>query len=252
MKKNILFIALLAMLKISQNASAQYIFTKSDKVDEFGVFQHVGLGVFAGTSGWGVELGTPITDYLQLRAGYAFNHDFSADFDVHYTSNNWVRDETEAEAKLKTGGFHALLDIYPSSEYTFHFTTGLFFGKERAFTAENKEPIKNGGGGLEIGDYIVGFDQNGIAHAAIEVKKVRPYVGLGFGRLVPRSRVSFSFDMGVQFWGTPTVYGLSENGKDWTKVTSKSLDNKDEGFIDILSDVKVYPVLKFTLSGRIF
>ncbi len=246
MKNRVLLIAALFLAVCVQGAEAQ------KRVRDFGLFDHVGLGVYAGTTGAGFELGAPITNHLQLRAGYTFDLGMSGKFDVDYTDKGQQK-ETEVEAKIKMGGFHTLLDIFPSSRLTFHITTGFFLGEDHVLTAENTSPISgtDPNSGLEIGDYIVGFDNNGIAHAAVEVSKFRPYVGIGFGRLVPRKRVSFSFDLGAQLWGKPKVMGLSVDGKSWNEVQSRDVDKKDDGFIDIISSIRIYPVLTLRLSGRI-
>ena len=45
---------------------------------ENNVFQHLDLSVTAGTTGVGIEVSSPIGEYLQLRAGYDFMPRFTA------------------------------------------------------------------------------------------------------------------------------------------------------------------------------
>lgn len=40
----------------------------------------------------------------------------------------------------------------------------------------------------------------------LKVSNFRPYVGLGFGRAVPKKRLGVMFELGVQFHGKPDVY----------------------------------------------
>jgi hypothetical protein len=70
-------------------------------------------------------------------------------------------------------------------------------------------------------------------------------VGIGFGRAVPRKRLGFMFEMGAQFHKTPEVYTDYGN-------LGQLLDETDNEFTDIINNIKVYPVIKFRLSGRIF
>ena len=70
-------------------------------------------------------------------------------------------------------------------------------------------------------------------------------MGLGFGRAVPRKRLGFMVEMGVQFHGTPDVYSNSGTMDEATIDT-------DDTFTKVIDKLKVYPVLKFTLTGRIF
>lgn len=257
MKKGLLLLPLLAMLMAAQGAQAQ--FTKKKKIDKLGVFDHVGIGVGVGTTGIDFQVAAPITDYLALRTGYSFMPDgASYKEDVNYHVNG-VQQKTEIEAELNEGDFKLLLDFYPLRYATFHITAGFFLGKERVVNAENTTPVTtiSGmpvsalGGGLEIGDYVIGFDDDGIAHAAIQVKKFKPYVGIGFGRAVPRKRLNVDFELGTQFWGSPKVMMQSPNGT-WTQATSSDVKHEDDGFIDAVSKVKVFPVLTLRLNGRIF
>lgn len=238
-----------AALFCVQQASAQ------KRVREFGIFDHLGVGASIGTTGYGFQVAAPITDYLQLRAGYSFipKMKYTVD-DVEYVNATGGESKTEVEGKLDMGDLSLLLDVYPFKKATFHFTLGFFSGKERVVTAQNKQPITDlyGSGSLEIGDYLVGFDREGYAHAAIQVNKFKPFIGIGFGHAVPRKNIGVSFEMGTQFWGTPGVYARSSDGSSWQEL--KSIDNnKDkDSFVDILSRISVYPVITFRLNGRIF
>lgn len=244
MKKRLFFIAVAAIMLCLQGAYAQ------KRVRHFGVFDHLSVGVSAGTPGFGFELAAPVTDYLALRAGYQFMPEFSYKTDVDYT-NKGVIQQTEVEGKLKMGSFNALLDIYPSASSSFHFTGGFYYGKsDEIITAENTTPVLGVDGGLEIGDYIVGFDSRGFAKATIEVARFRPYAGIGFGRAVPRKRLAFSYDMGVQFWGSPKVYEHQTGTK---QQLTKDNTGTDAGkVLKYLSKVTIYPVINFRLTGRIF
>ena len=62
-KLSMAIVAAFAMALFAQPVQAQ------DRVDEFGIFDHVSLGVNLGTNGLGLDLAAPVTDYLQVRAG---------------------------------------------------------------------------------------------------------------------------------------------------------------------------------------
>ena len=79
----------------------------------------------------------------------------------------------------------------------------------------------------------------------MKVAGFRPYVGLGFGRAVPKNRINLAFELGVQFHGTPEVY--SDNGD-----LGNLINEADNEYTDIINKLTVYPVLKLRLSGRIF
>ena len=53
------------------------------------------------------------------------------------------------------------------------------------------------------------MDNNGNVSGGLKVSGFRPYLGLGFGRAVPKKRVGVMFELGVQFHGKPGgVYGF--------------------------------------------
>lgn len=241
--KKLFFIAVAAFCCV-QGLHAQ-------KVKRFGVFDHVALGISAGTPGAGAELAAPITDFIAMRAGYTFMPDIKYKHDVNYKAHG-IPQKTEVEAKLKWGNAHLLFDLYPFKGNTFHATFGAYYGDDMIIKAENKQPIVglDPGEGLEIGDYIVGPDENGIAHAGFKVKKLKPFVGLGFGRAVPRHRVGLSANFGLQFWDTPNVCAI-QDGKE-IELTSADTGHKDEEVIDKLSEITFWPVIDLRLVIRLF
>lgn len=243
MKKIFLLIAT-AVLTVC-NAQAQ------DKVESFGVFDHLSVGVSAGTTGIGIDLAAPVTDYLQLRAGYSFMPSISYKDDFDYKHNGKMN-QTEVEAKLHMGDFKVLADVYPYRSSSFHVSAGFFIGKPEVVTLENTTPVTDfePGEGFFIDDYLVGFDSDGYARGAIRVNSFKPYLGIGFGRAVPKDRISMRFDMGVQFWGSPGVY--EKQTGEYLKVEKKDTGDHDNGVINTVSKITVYPVISFRLAGRIF
>jgi len=228
-------------------------FLQAQKVSEFGIFDHLAIGVEAGTTGIGIDLAAPVTDYLQLRAGYNFFPGINYKTDVDYRAKgSKITKTTEVEAKMNMNSAKLLLDIYPFRKATFHATVGAFLGPDEIIKVQNNIPVTafSPGEGIVIGDYIVGFDEQGIARASVKVNKFKPYVGIGFGRAVPRSRFGLSADFGLQFWGSPAVYE-KQTGTD-QKVTSDDVGGEDDGWLDKISDIGVWPVLTIRFTGRLF
>jgi hypothetical protein len=199
----------------------------------------------------------------------------------------------EIQGKLKNTTGHVLIDLYPGG-HSFHFTVGAYFGPEEIIDVYNKEDgfmkpitayndaiiyaqsqtpsnsvvpqnvrdvvdkygLKMIGG--ELGDYFVTPNpaDKGNVNAYAKVKSFRPYVGLGFGRAVPKGRIGCQFDLGVQFWGKPESYVPTYNKTTGTYQCEKIDGDKagdDAGkVLKTVSKVSVYPVLNFRLVGRIF
>ena len=66
------------------------------------------------------------------------------------------------------------------------------------------------------------------------------------GRLVPKNRVGFRFEAGCQFMGKLKVY------QDNKEVKINELNDSDDDLSKIIDKWTVYPVLKLTITGRIF
>ena len=77
-KQSVAILATMVMTLFAQPMQAQ------DRVDEFGIFDHVSLGLTLGTTGVGLDLAAPVTDYLQVRAGYNLFSGFQYKEDVDY------------------------------------------------------------------------------------------------------------------------------------------------------------------------
>jgi hypothetical protein len=78
------------------------------------------------------------------------------------------------------------------------------------------------------------------------VNAFRPYLGLGYGRLVPRGRVGFRAELGLQFMGHIKVY-QNDSKLDIDQFVNKG----DDSLSKWVNKLAVYPVLKFMLTTRI-
>ena len=244
MKKGFILFGFALMATVSQ---------AQDAVEKFGFFNHLGAGVAIGTTGIDFELAAPMGDLFQLRAGYSFfpKKSYKYKSDIDYTKYGKAY-KGEVEGHVKWGNAKVMVDYYPFPSKTFHATVGAYIGSEEIVDAQNIDQIINvgPGEGFVIGDYLISPDADGFARAAIKVNKFKPYVGIGFGRSVPRKRVAFGGDLGVKIWGKPGVYE-KQSGHD-VKVESQDIDDRDGGIIKTISKISVWPVLTLRLTGRIF
>lgn len=126
------------------------------------------------------------------------------------------------------------------------------FGRTYADLKFDVYPFGNKDYGINIGDYNIPFDDNGDIKGGVKVKKVRPYLGLGFGRLIPKGRIGFRFELGAQFQGKPKVYaGDIDNVLENKQVTDAVDEETKDDIAKVMDWLKVYPVMKFSIRGRI-
>lgn len=254
MKLNYVCLAFFMVLMSAVAANAQ---------EDKNLFNHLSVGVTAGTPGFGVDVAMPIGHYVQARAGFATFPKIKADTDLDINMMDvpgYSFPQTLGiEGKTGFTNGKLLVDVYPFKSSSFHVTAGAYFGSSSVVEAYNKEAgvlkdiadynaTATAGNqvGYELGDYLLKPDAEGNVNAKIETAGFKPYLGLGFGRAVPKKRVGFMFELGCMFWGSPKLYC---NGD---RLTEDNVGGDEGGIIKTMSKITVYPVLNFRLCGRIF
>lgn len=227
------------------------------------LFNHLGAGVGVGTSGISVELATPITSFVQMRAGVSImpGITFNADADFEYATI----EPTAGGSMLPNSGTLSLkgdlgrtqgqviFNVYPIPKCSFFIAAGAYFGgndllKISGHSDELRQLAEAGKefeGQVTIGDYTIPANENGDVKGGFKVKSFRPYLGLGWGRAIPGKFINFYTELGVQFQGKPELY--SAYGE-----IDKSFTEDDNTFNKIQDALKVYPTLTFRLNFRAF
>jgi hypothetical protein len=241
------------------------------------LFNHLSVGLNVGTTGIGADIAMPVTRFFDVEAGVHIMPKIKYNTNLHLNlptsainTNTYLPqpiniDNVPIQGKIKMLNGSVLINFYPIPISSFHVTVGAFFGGEDVAEVYNtidgqlipvtqaNEFIKANNFpddyliGLKLGDYLLTPDAQGNVRATLKTKNFKPYVGIGIGRAVPKRRVNFKFDLGAMFWGSPEV--VDHNG---VSLTKQDWDGKDGGAFKVISKIKVYPVLKFRVSGRIF
>ncbi|MBO7510785.1 MAG: hypothetical protein J6T35_06325 [Bacteroidales bacterium] len=226
MKKVIYSLTLLLALAVtSVDASAQK--AKSARNDQFGLLNHVAVGVdLISPDGFGINVGTCIFPWLQVRAGYSIVPWSITKWPFSIAGVGTQGDPIAADIKLNNEDVHfeagafmtrhtgnIMFDFFPSRKSSFHFTVGMLAGNDNLITIKNTKPLDDRFKGVGIAFYPGGdktatnlhqvvVDKNGNLGLTIGRRWcVRPYVGLGWGSFVPSKRVGVIFDMGLEFNG---------------------------------------------------
>ena len=243
------------------------------------ILRQFSMSVGIGTTGFTADVGTMVTDFIGVRGGIDIMPKFKYSTDlslalVNQTVNLDIPDvpdyKVEVQGTLHNTTGHALLDFYPLTDRVFHVTVGAFIAgstKTVDITTEENEllkkvadlnarrgqyadiPIGYGQVAAKMGEYNIMPADDGTANAYIKVKKLRPYLGLGYGRAVPsESRVSYQIDAGVQFTGKASVF----NGVNGEEITADGVRGEDGGYLKAISRISFYPVISIRLVGRLF
>ena len=242
-----------------------------------GFLNHVGINVGAGTEGISVGLAAPVTSFFELEAGVNVMPSFklSGDLDVDVNTSSlpqvpnvqFPKEATiHAEGSFDRTTFNVKANLYPFGGGTkFFIAAGLSIGGEkiaevsgscdelRDFSNRNlknnpdlEKQFRNAVS-ANLAGYNLQFDENYNVQGDIRCKKVRPYLGLGFGRLVPKNRLGMRLELGCQFMDKLKVYQ-----NDTEIDINKALEDAGEDNLSkFVKDLKIYPVVKFSFTGRI-
>lgn len=240
-----------------------------------GFLNHVGINVGAGTEGISVGLAAPVTGFFELEAGVNVMPSFklSGDLDVDVNTSSlpqvpnvqYPHEATiHAEGSFDRTTFNVKANLYPFGGGTkFFIAAGLSIGGEkiaevngscdqlREFSQslpsqELKDQFRQAVS-ANLAGYNLQFDENYNVQGDIRCKKVRPYLGLGFGRLVPKNRLGMRLELGCQFMDKLKVY-QNDTEIDINKALE---DAGDDDLSKFVKDLKIYPVVKFSFTGRI-
>lgn len=240
-----------------------------------GFLNHVGINVGAGTEGISVGLAAPVTSFFELEAGVNVMPSFklSGDLDVDVNTSSlpqvpnvqYPHEATiHAEGSFDRTTFNVKANLYPFGGGTkFFIAAGLSIGGEKIAevsgscdelrdfsqklpTQELKDQFRQAVS-ANLAGYNLQFDENYNVQGDIRCKKVRPYLGLGFGRLVPKNRLGMRLELGCQFMDKLKVYQ-----NDTEIDINKALEDAGEDDLSkFVKDLKIYPVVKFSFTGRI-
>lgn len=240
-----------------------------------GFLNHVGINVGAGTEGISVGLAAPVTSFFELEAGVNVMPSFklSGDLDVDVNTSSlpqvpnvqYPHEATiHAEGSFDRTTFNVKANLYPfGGGSKFFIAAGLSIGGEKIAEVNGScDQLREFSQNLpsqelkdqfrqavtaNLGGYNLELDENYNVQGDIRCKKVRPYLGLGFGRLVPKNRLGMRLELGCQFMDKLKVYQ-----NDTEIDINKALEDAGEDDLSkFVKDLKIYPVVKFSFTGRI-
>lgn len=129
-----------------------------DYLKEHNIFQHLDVSLTCGTTGVGFDLASPVGDYLQVRAGYAFmpkfHHNMTFGVQVGEIKDDATFNRLAGMMESFTGfkvdnkiqmigeptfsNAKLLVDVFPLKNKHWHFTAGVYWGPSQIAEAYNR------------------------------------------------------------------------------------------------------------------
>jgi len=187
-----------------------------------GAAQAGGVGIRAGTTGVGADLGWDIAPTLGGRVGISA---MSVNTDVETSSVNY-------DAKVKLANLNLFLDWSPLGPFRI---TGGFIANDNKVDLTGRPTS-----GAAAGATLTG-----------QVKPERdfaPYLGVGYGNVWTKG-INFYFDLGVMFQGTPQVtLNCQSANPAQCAAAQPQIEAERQRVQDELNRFKYYPVANIGLT----
>jgi hypothetical protein len=187
--------------------------------------QLVGVSAELGTLGLGAKLAVTLGSQFRLRAGGAFQP-----FTIGVDASDIRYDVT-----LATPSATGTLDWHPGGS-RFRFSGGIvYFAEDLELEATPKSDVS-------IGNQEYSPEEIGSLIGNLGTEEVAPYFGIGWGDSTRRG-VSFQFDLGVAFHGTPAVTLRATGPVGSNPSFQNDLNEEIADINDEIERVRAYPVL---------
>lgn len=155
----------------------------------------IGFGLLFGTDGGGISLGKCISKngkmYFQLAGTYA--PITLASIPYAFSGQSVIID-----ADIKLGSISAVFEYHPFGN-AFKISAGAAYMLTNiTANAILKDSTRQG-------DILISPKEVGDIQFGLSTNPICPYVGIGFGRAVPKHRVGFNFELGGYFIEKPVL-----------------------------------------------
>lgn len=189
-----------------------------------------GLGLRAGTQGFGLEAAVSPIKLVAVRAG-GYMYDYSDSFE---------EGGIDYDGDLQLESYGVLVDIFPTGG-KFRLTGGLL-------SSQNKvEILATPTQDVEIGGTTYTPQEAGTLSGVVDFdSSAAPYVGIGYGNVARGGRVGFLFDLGLVKQGSGDVTLVSTS----SAVSQADLDAEAAQIEADVEDYDIWPVISFGLAIR--
>ncbi len=190
-----------------------------------------GIGSNVGSYGLGLSVNKAVTPKFNIRTSFNM-------FEYQHDTEDLI-DSVKLNATAKFAGIPLLVDFTPKDYGWFRLTAGLMF---------NLTDINGKGHYMEdihVNDITLEGEDSELSFGW-ETPKVTPYVGLGFGRTIPKRRIGFMIDFGSIYIGEPDI---KMNSTGLLEPTAAANEKKIE---DKLKDGKFWPVINMMLTFKLY
>jgi hypothetical protein len=192
------------------------------------------IGLTLSTNGIGLQFAQNIggAKMLAVRAGGMYMPFKLTNYEYNFDGTKLM-----INGDIKLGSIQALVDFHPFKN-AIKITAGLaYMLSDINATAKVKDSVSQG-------DIMISPDEVGQIDVGIKVGPICPYLGIGFGRAVPKTRFSFNFEIGGYYITRPQVSFKASGMLEPTSSQEIVLQDNMKGFTWL-------PMLNFGFNFKI-
>ncbi len=227
MKRRLLFVATLV----------QFLFISAAHAAGTFFLPAIALGPTIGTTGVGFQAAVPLVPgRLNLNSGFStfgLAHDVAAD-------------GTTFHGKLRLEDVPIFLSLYPFAS-SFHIDGGIYINENR-ISASAVAPANTS---FTINGQHYGAADVGSLYGRTRFNPVAPYLGVGFGNPFRGGPLTFTFNAGVMFEGSPNIHLAPSNPAIYQVPGAASdIQAEQRSLNQKASFVRFFPVVNFGVVYR--
>ena len=238
--------------------------------------KHLEVSLTLGTSGVGLDVALPLSQFVQIRLGYDYMPKFKKQFRMNLAGGGEAARQYNGQGNRVRTNF-----IYPFKyNKHWHFTAGVYYGPAQLAKADDafesqttlslmelyNQDYEEASSGDAIKSYgrltlypgdkngkpcLVDPADDGSVTISVKTSEIKPYLGFGYtGRLISsRDDWKVSAELGVWFWGGAPKQRMH----DGTSLSDLSNIHGALGdYVKVIDYLKVYPVLNVRFAKTIF
>jgi len=192
------------------------------------------IGLIISTNGVGLQFAQNIggAKMLAVRVGGMYMPFKLTNFEYDFDGTKLV-----INGDIKLGSVQALVDFHPFKN-AFKITGGI------AYMLTDMSAVAMVKDSVEQGDIMISPDEVGKIDVGMKVGPICPYIGIGFGRAIPRSRASFNFEIGSYYISHPEVTFKASGMLEPTSANEKVIQDNVKG-------LSWLPMMNFGINFKI-
>jgi len=202
------------------------------------------LGLNVGAQGFGADYAFKINHAVSVRLrGMTLNTGLS---DVNYEIDG---QNVLVDASISQQQIDLIFDFYPSKNSSFKFMVGgsYFLSNTANIDIRLSDTLFIGDDGPDPdnrGDFVFYPDDIGGIGLEATWNQFAPYIGIGFGRAVPKKRVGFGIELGTFYTGNIALNSSESGLMDVSEAEEAELEEN-------LSSFNWYPQLNLRLAIKL-